>query len=230
MGGLRPHANKKPIAWMFKTYNGLESLENRSRHTKIQHHRAGKTGGRHTRNRKDKETKEGGRRGGVEAVGKPGSVLPRGSHGHLSGTTVAGRLERPTRRLGEQPLAPPYLDLLRMGFAVPVVSPRPRWALTLRPKWPPPFHPYLWAPALPQVAPSAVCFLWHFPWGCPHWPLASILLCGARTFLHAPKGTQRPCFGLQPVPWLKPSIPSDGMGEFTTRPFNDMSSTVTLQH
>jgi hypothetical protein len=26
-------------------------------------------------------------------------------------------------------------------------------------------------------------FLWHFPWGCPHWPLASILLYGVRTFL-----------------------------------------------
>lgn len=40
-------------------------------------------------------------------------------------------------------------------------------------------------------APSAVCFLWHFPWGRPHWPLASILLCGARTFLsrRSPKRT-----------------------------------------
>jgi hypothetical protein len=26
-------------------------------------------------------------------------------------------------------------------------------------------------------------FLWHFPWGRPHWPLASILLYGVRTFL-----------------------------------------------
>src|SRR5204862_385097 len=26
-------------------------------------------------------------------------------------------------------------------------------------------------------------FLWHFPWGCPPWPLASTLPCGARTFL-----------------------------------------------
>jgi hypothetical protein len=26
-------------------------------------------------------------------------------------------------------------------------------------------------------------FLWHFPRGCPHSPLASILPCGARTFL-----------------------------------------------
>jgi hypothetical protein len=29
----------------------------------------------------------------------------------------------------------------------------------------------------------AVCFLWHCPWGCPPWPLASTLPDGARTFL-----------------------------------------------
>jgi len=26
-------------------------------------------------------------------------------------------------------------------------------------------------------------FLWHFPWGRPHWALPSTLPCGARTFL-----------------------------------------------
>jgi hypothetical protein len=31
--------------------------------------------------------------------------------------------------------------------------------------------------------PSAVCSLWHFPAGHPGWPLASILPCGAPTFL-----------------------------------------------
>jgi hypothetical protein len=31
--------------------------------------------------------------------------------------------------------------------------------------------------------PSAVCFLWHFPASHPDWPLASILFCGAPTFL-----------------------------------------------
>lgn len=38
-----------------------------------------------------------------------------------------------------------------------------------------------------QIWPSAVCFLLHFP--SPHGarPLAGILLCGARTFLHAPR-------------------------------------------
>ena len=32
--------------------------------------------------------------------------------------------------------------------------------------------------------PSAVCSLWHFPAGHPGWPLASILPCGAPTFLN----------------------------------------------
>jgi len=33
------------------------------------------------------------------------------------------------------------------------------------------------------AGPSAVCFLWHFPAGRPDWLLASILPCGAPTFL-----------------------------------------------
>ena len=33
------------------------------------------------------------------------------------------------------------------------------------------------------AGPSAVCSLWHFPAGRPDWPLASILPCGAPTFL-----------------------------------------------
>jgi len=46
---------------------------------------------------------------------------------------------------------PPYLVLLRVGFALPVALLRQRCALTA------PFHPY------PDVATKAVCFLWHFP-------------------------------------------------------------------
>ena len=46
---------------------------------------------------------------------------------------------------------PPYLVLLRVGFALPAASLRQRCALTA------PFHPY------PGVATRAVCFLWHFP-------------------------------------------------------------------
>jgi hypothetical protein len=66
---------------------------------------------------------------------------------HSSGTAIACRLKRPTRRLGRAALgldrsvagpveAPAYAALLPMGFAVPLVLPRARWALT------PPFHPY----------------------------------------------------------------------------------------
>jgi len=41
------------------------------------------------------------------------------------------------------------------------------------------------------AGPSAVCFLWHFPAGRPDWPLASILPCGAPTFLSV-ETTPRP--------------------------------------
>ena len=37
-----------------------------------------------------------------------------------------------------------YLVLLHVGFSVPAVFPRLRWALT------PPFHPYLWLRLSPQ--------------------------------------------------------------------------------
>src|SRR5947209_17778642 len=46
---------------------------------------------------------------------------------------------------------PPYLVLLRVGFALPAALLSRRCALTA------PFHPY------PGVAAEAVCFLWHFP-------------------------------------------------------------------
>ena len=46
---------------------------------------------------------------------------------------------------------PPYLVLLRVGFALPAALLSRRCALTA------PFHPY------PGVAAVAVCFLWHFP-------------------------------------------------------------------
>jgi len=36
-----------------------------------------------------------------------------------------------------------------------------------------------------EIESSAVYFLWHFPSGHPDWPLASILLYGAPTFLDA---------------------------------------------
>ena len=49
------------------------------------------------------------------------------------------------------PELPPYLVLLRVGFALPATLLARRCALTA------PFHPY------PGVATEAVCFLWHFP-------------------------------------------------------------------
>ncbi len=79
---------------------------------------------------------------------KPGSVWRRCPlrDGHSSGTAIADRLEQPTRVAGlETSLAPqalacapghPYLVLLPVGFAVPLLSPEARCALTA------PFHPY----------------------------------------------------------------------------------------
>ena len=60
----------------------------------------------------------------------------------------------------------PYSVLLRVGFAVPLLSPGERCALTT------PFHPCRFA-RLP-VRP-AVCFLLHFPSSHLDWPLASTL-------------------------------------------------------
>src|ERR1700678_1831904 len=83
--------------------------------------------------------------------------------GHSSGPRITAGLKRPTRRLwraeparipddpeGSQEV-PPYLVLLRVGFAPPAALLRRRCALTA------PFHPY------PSLAARAVCFLWHFP-------------------------------------------------------------------
>jgi hypothetical protein len=38
-------------------------------------------------------------------------------------------------------------------------------------------------PVSPFGRPSAVCFLWHYPAGCPGWPLATTVPFPARTFL-----------------------------------------------
>ena len=54
---------------------------------------------------------------------------------------------------GGPPLAA-YLALLPLGFAMPLMLPSARWALT------PPFHPYL---CTGEPVPSAVCSLLHFP-------------------------------------------------------------------
>jgi hypothetical protein len=86
------------------------------------------------------------------------SVLRR--DGHSSGPRITAGLKRPTRRFGapsrhaceaEASTVPPYLVLLRVGFALPTALLRLRCALTA------PFHPY------PGVAAGAVYSLWHFP-------------------------------------------------------------------
>ncbi len=130
------------------------------------------------------------------AAGPVSRILSTGllrQDGHSSGPRITARLKRPTRRLwraeparapGEaysaRPRLPPYLVLLRVGFALPAALLRRRCALTA------PFHPY------PGIAARAVYFLWHFPSngpaqasldGAPSRTLSGTLLCGVRTFL-----------------------------------------------
>lgn len=84
-------------------------------------------------------------------------------------------------------LLPPYLVLLRMGFAVPLLLPEARWALTRQPCGCP--HPlrdtHRFTIAVPIAGTWADYSLWHFP--SPHGvrSLTGILLFGARTFLRA---------------------------------------------
>jgi len=130
------------------------------------------------------------------AAGPVSRILSAGllqQDGHSSGPRITARLKRPTRRLwraeparapdeaySARPRLPPYLVLLRVGFALPAALLRRRCALTA------PFHPY------PGVAAGAVYFLWHFPSngpaqaildGAPSRTLSGTLLCGVRTFL-----------------------------------------------
>ena len=85
------------------------------------------------------------------AAGPVSRILSAGllrQDGHSSGPRITARLKRPTRRLwraeparaSANPRLPPYLVLLRVGFALPAALLRRRCALTA------PFHPY---PALP---------------------------------------------------------------------------------
>ena len=86
--------------------------------------------------------------------------------------SVAGHLEQPTRAAGletdVEPGCPargrPYLVLLPVGFTVP----RPLPARAVR-------SYRTLSPLLPRTLrfASAVCFLWHFPWGYPRRPLAA---------------------------------------------------------
>ena len=102
-------------------------------------------------------------------------------------------------------LLPPYLVLLRMGFAVPLLLPETRWALTRRscdrpppcgtrtvspspdPTPPSRYESETLRPCGREVGrrPSADYSLWHFPSPRGVRSLTGILLCGARTFLYA---------------------------------------------
>jgi hypothetical protein len=105
--------------------------------------------------------------GPVSRILSAGKLPLAGDHvpqdGHSSRPRIATRLKRPTRRFGapsqhapvrslrSEARLPPYLVLLRVGFAMPAPLLERRCALTA------PFHPY------PDVAAKAVYFLWHFP-------------------------------------------------------------------
>jgi hypothetical protein len=103
-----------------------------------------------------------------QTVCKPGSVLSRDRDGHSSGTFVTERLARPTRAAARRPA--------RHGFdAVPAA---PTWSCS---RWGFPCHRHYWRRgallphhftlAAPPRRRSAVCFLWHCPWGRPRRPL-----------------------------------------------------------
>ncbi len=130
------------------------------------------------RRRRDPEL-EGVTAGGDESVCKPDPVPACAGGDHPSGCTVAGHLERPTRRLGRAALerlrsrtpGSAAFDLAPGGVyrAAPVT----RGAGALLP------HRF----TLTGARAPAVCFLWHCPAGHPGLPLTTALLCGVRTFL-----------------------------------------------
>lgn len=103
--------------------------------------------------------------------------VPSGDH--PSGHTVAGCLERFTRRLGRAALE--HLRSRTAGDAtfnlapggVYLATPVTRGAGALLP------HRF----TLTCLERQAVCFLWHCPASCLGLPLTTALLCGVRTFL-----------------------------------------------
>jgi hypothetical protein len=90
---------------------------------------------------------------------KPGSVEARSfGRSFLSERRHRRSLAAYPRRLDRSGLLlAAYSALLRLGFAVPLVLPQARWALT------PPFHP---CPRGRGSERGAVCFLWHYPSPC----------------------------------------------------------------
>ena len=88
----------------------------------------------------------------ILSAGRTGrTAIPLGRASLRGSSDLPGGL---AHRAGTRPAEaglPPYLVLLRVGFALPAALLRRRCALTA------PFHPY------PDLAAQAVYFLWHFP-------------------------------------------------------------------
>ena len=103
---------------------------------------------------------------------KPGSVRSTLRDGHSSGICVATDLVQPTRVAAWKPALrpglpaawPPLFGLAPGGVcpAADVAAGAVRSYRTLSP-----------LPPGREAHPKAVCFLWHFPWGCPRRPLAA---------------------------------------------------------
>ncbi len=128
---------------------------------------------------------------------KPGSVWPRAlRHGTWRPFILGAGCPAPHATYPDSGLktAPegfpsprPYSVLLPVRFTMPLPLPVARWALT------PPFHPYpanksarLCDIRSGRFVGWAVCFLWHFPWGCPRRPLAGTVSSWSPDFPHAP--------------------------------------------
>ncbi len=101
------------------------------------------------------------------------TIIPLGRPSPCASSNLPGNTRG--SRVAAQGCLPPYLVLLRAGFAMPFLLPGPRCALTA------PFHPYQRPDFRPDT--SAVYFLLHFPWVHTPQALPGALPYGARTFL-----------------------------------------------
>ena len=140
-----------------------------------------------SRGRAAARRKEKHQRGPVSRVLCPAGSPP--GDGHFSRAPVARRLERPYPGAPARAALPPRAELSPGAGIAPLFGLAPggvcradavaraagellphRFTLTARRQ-------------RRRRRQTAVCFLWRCPWGCPPWPLASTLPCGARTFL-----------------------------------------------
>ena len=98
---------------------------------------------------------------------------------HLGRVSPRASCNLPGRRAGNCPegcpSCRPYSVLLPVWFAVPLLLPGARWALT------PPFHP---CRAVARRRRRVVCFLWHFPWGRPRRTLSGTVFPWSPDFPH----------------------------------------------